>query len=681
MNLCCNVNSLCDAFKGLKITHKDDQKLCEKSSQQDGLPLSRFLRPVGELLIDFNKLQDVVSLKQKNCSIDLFQKIAISPINLLSDHKWITWRIRPEVDHLIVEFRDPQAKELKQCDQVFCEIHVHPEGQAELREIVSASFSGPQALKVVWNFMKVAHVANLMLRDVSTIVPCCPEGSFFPLLVAEVMKRGMGWYEKQGARADFNPGLFSNLLDHDIVFPLYSETVCEPRDIADGLQNKASKRKACASLIDYRLFQQKVTCQFENRFFHPSAYNIACITLYHTKVFELKHALMAFDIGPLDMMSQKALTFCRHLSQACQILGKKDDIRVGALFRETFKLGRRRASRKLGPISSQEEVAKFLAHQTLHNLQDYLVGNKDSFLVDHLMQMWQESKKKVSYPALIFAFLAIDSVFRQSKEFSKPIEGLSQLVWKTLFPDKPVQSYTPGEFRRLTARMGQMFLELIEKDVTTPISCKLYNSAEPKQLIGWMRNYDEMKLEDAESFLKAVLQYFLGLPVVDLLKACPQFIEKWFDALTSKMHLSSKLKISISRDRLKAVGEIIDKEKVDKILFDKSGLLTFQELVQMVSANTDFEKDKEMLKELVGDLLENGFYYGCQLFTQYYRQIKYEQKQAQQIVPYPLIAQEQKQTQQKVPLPSPKVNYELFMMAKIIVKCSRLFTLSFNNLK
>ncbi len=538
----------------------------------------RWLRPVMYLRLNIDKLLDNAALARLSpLQTDQLAKSLIvrdSAYTNGPDSKNIVHlRICPQKSGLVYEFIDRNAHDLVGCYYIFARIVGYKNREeAMLNQLSAPSFSGKKAMSLIWNFMAIAKIQNMLFSDVSTIVSCCDDGALTSLHLMEIFEKGKSWYTTQGASSHIKKQAFRALFETEFIDQKY----------AQALKGKLKDKRIHVTQDYEQFFSQYITMYLDAQT-GEDAYSKACSFLHRLQIGQLENAysnlMMSYpDVRPVYTTLLQSTVVTKLTTRAT----------VGTLIEKIVKLGRYTEAERRGKSTTVEKVAN---HVMMHAVRDYVISNKSSVFFRYIIDKLKKNQERADQTLCAFVFLVLDNLFKKLKGLSEylsstnknykpsprlvpwaeivnprrsgergseeglpplclsphghasagsgpnhlaaqvddkwqglPKVKLTQIVYSILNP----QADLPATgMKDVTRRVCQAFLTMIESRTTSPVSAKILLNSNYINRAKWMEYSEETGSQDDMTAPQAALHYFANLTIAELRDIYPELVHIW----------------------------------------------------------------------------------------------------------------------------------------------------------
>jgi hypothetical protein len=414
----------------------------------------------------------------------------------------LVWmKLLPERDGYHVEFTDPHTNDLAECSHTFCRIEVFPGKEAILEEFTSPSFSSTKAMSLVWNFMKMARIENMLFSDISTIPGCCEHGALTSLHLVQIFIYQQSWFAKHNAKSEGKLDKFQYLFEED-----------EVDELDNVLQGKSLDGRASPTL-DYDLFRSKFLPRFLENWASNSSYEAASCFLHTLTVNDLINS-----ISPL-IRRYPGLNELKNLcSTMCTILSIPQSITVGKFLKITIEKGMHNKAT--------------IMHEFMHECRDTIVSNKNSEFFQYMLDELDKTPREVSPRTLAFAFLIIDNFSDIIKRLLNPSLDPTTIIHE-LFKMSEEEANDLVNTKAqdfLHQRAQDNFLDMLEKSVGhSYVSAKIVANSTRHSREKWVEYSEETGFNEPYSAVYSAIRYLSSLTIKDLKQIYPEFIQPWLD--------------------------------------------------------------------------------------------------------------------------------------------------------
>jgi hypothetical protein len=219
-------------------------------------------------------------------------------------------------------------------------------------------------------------------------------------------------------------------------------------------------------------------------------------------------------------------------------------------------------------------------HQRMHDMRDCLVSNKNSVFFQYIIDKLQKINGVADSVGIALAFLILDNFYKKLKGLKDPSLKsyfehpepdrlaemikeshaklqVSQVLYNILTPDEHAQE----NVKCMTQKLCSAFLRMIENRPSSPVSAKICNNSHKASREKWV-NYSEATgtVDDLVACQSAV-SYLASLPLVgpNSIKAeYPQLIELWEKRYSFVKVDAWRLTIADLIDALRFDGQGVD---------------------------------------------------------------------------------------------------------------------------
>ena len=454
------------------------------------------------------------------------------------DMVWM--RICPQKETVNYEFYDPAASDLVHCGYIFGRIIGYNHKEGMLYQFSSPSFSGKKAMSMIWNFMAMSRMENILFTDVSTILACCETGALTSLHLAETIMKCRSWYATQGATSHISKTAFKALFNIEFIENRYERS----------LRGKLKDRRIVRT-IDYDQFSDRCLTLYLESQTSKEAYRCSRHFLHQLKVEDLHSSTSALASSYPELGK-----FSEFLTSTSEALGRPKT--VGSLLAIIMSKGH---------ISTQdvpqEELQKIprdasykVMHELMHDVRDRIVSNKDSIFFQHITDVLRKSTGRVSYTSCAFAFLVLDNFLKKLKGLSDPVlnsflngskkdlnpssdtavedaqkpvhpESSKTKIMKVIYNILQPEVEVVEGVKNVTKKVCGAFLRMIENRPGSPVSAKICSNSNRYNREKWMEYSEETGISDELSATQIAIQYIASLPLNDLSLIYPDLIKAW----------------------------------------------------------------------------------------------------------------------------------------------------------
>jgi hypothetical protein len=254
----------------------------------------------------------------------------------------------------MIEIRDPKAKDLDRCHRVFLRMFLHPNKTASLDELAAPSFSGREAMQILWKLKNLTDSSAVFFVDGSTQLPChsnCTENALTSLRPMQVLKLGQSWYEGQGA--SISPQILRDFFE-----PHLEEEYLRAFEQENAFGADSS--------WDYDKFRRHAFADIEMSFVAPEAYRRAKNFLHDLSITEMQEVFNSLQEHSKIQEAKNVL------DQGLKLISKEGIIpkTIGDVLSHLEKLNR----------SCKEDSGDSI-HKLLHAFRDIFVSHRNSLFL------------------------------------------------------------------------------------------------------------------------------------------------------------------------------------------------------------------------------------------------------------------------------------------------------------
>lgn len=459
--------------------------------------------------------------------------------------KNIVWmRICPQRESINYEFYDPAARDLIDCGFIFGRIIGYAHNEAMLYQFSAPSFSGKKAMLMIWNFMAMARMENILFTDVSTMLACCKTGALTSLHLSEVIMKGKSWYETQGATSHISKTAFRVLFNKEFVQARYGKAL--RGDLRD---------KRLRPTLDYDKFSDQCLNLYLESQTSKDAYKKARHFLNSTRVEDLCNSTQSLASSYPELGQ-----FSGFLKKAADVLGNPKT--VGNLLSTVIGRGHtsvQDASQDELPEPQHDEEHEKI-HELMHDVRDRVVSNKESVFFRYITNNLRKSMGRVSYSSCVFAFIILDNFLKkikglndsalnsflnsptpESKSAATPSssssskdspksarpEGAKLKVTQVIYNILQPEVAEVEGIKNVTKRVCDAFLRMIENRPSSPVSAKICTNSNRHNREKWMEYSEETGISDDLLATQIAIQYLASLALNELGLIYPDLISAW----------------------------------------------------------------------------------------------------------------------------------------------------------
>lgn len=432
-----------------------------------------------------------------------------------------------DYSHGLIEVRDPTARDLKRSNYVFLQFYLYPHKIAWLSQLAAPSFSGRQAMQLVWELKRITSCSHVFLGDGSTKTPCdldCTEESMTSLKAMEVLKSGQSWYERQGGLS-YDPQGYPNGFE-DSIEKRYMEAFDDGGSFGTD------------SPWDFDRFRYHALAIIKNSLTTPEAYDSAKAFLHELPLQTLTEVFQSLADSSQIREAQQTLQAALGLigSRETKIPQTQGDV-LAALERIYHRGGEKKET----------------AHEILHKFRDVFVSHRGSLFFHRALKQIPRDQSfsalNVARVTQILMGIPRLDVSKQIKKLEQDIANEKKVFIRDInkkrlqfFQDcsKRPHASTVSEFLGGNKRVSKDDLLILYenylpkwagseikhlKTKTSPYISKILANSNAGQQIKWLSYCHERGIGNYLEALEPAVNWLGSLSLLELSQLVPNFFE------------------------------------------------------------------------------------------------------------------------------------------------------------
>lgn len=428
-----------------------------------------------------------------------------------------------DLSSFVLTLHDTSTSYLELCDYEFAEIIFYRENFVELSTFISSDLGGKNGLSLVTEVLKTLRISHCYLNDQALLMThrCCKEGLLNSLKLAEVFKKGYGWYQGQGAHLPF--------LIQDMDFEAFK--IFAGNKVGFGLLNQ----KTFGTKINEKNYLAVL-----NEALNSNNYNYlkSCSFLHKLTFEELKEAFKPYA------KDEVFKEFNQLLEDVQTVAGLPQGATIGRGLKKLVELG------ALDPSSELH----FLKHRFMNQVIDW-----NSTLFHHFLTHKLKEYTSINAPFQYSFYLVLSAIFCYTRFLmlkngtNSSLQNDHPLSKAFLLPQDGFEIYLREEISPAQAQYGENLIEgwnealdQLKEEYQSGFCAgvKYFHENDETNLIKWGQF---LFGEGLLPFYSTVMQEFKNIKICDLQLFAPNFAvdmnaflqEDVFESHSSKTLLES----------------------------------------------------------------------------------------------------------------------------------------------